>query len=72
MNPIKQIAVSIREAAAMLSISTRSVQKYITAKTIPARKIGRRTVISVRALEDFMRKDQSSPASKLSGKDDAY
>jgi excisionase family DNA binding protein len=56
-----KLAVSIREAAAMLSISPRSVQNYIRLKTLPARKIGRRTVIPVRALEAFLRTDHESP-----------
>jgi hypothetical protein len=45
----------------MLDVSPRSIQNYIRAKMIPARKIGRRTVIPVRALENFLRKDQPSP-----------
>jgi excisionase family DNA binding protein len=55
-----KLAVSVREAAVMLSISPRSVQNYITAKMIPARKIGRRTVIPVRALEAFLRTDHAT------------
>jgi len=61
MEQTNRIAVSVREAAAMLSISPRSVQNYIRAKTLPARKIGRRTVIPVRALEAFLRTDHPSP-----------
>ena len=57
-----KLAVSIREAAAMLSISPRSVQNYIRLKTLPARKIGRRTVIPIRALEAFLRADHDSPS----------
>jgi len=64
MEPTRKIAVSVREAAAMLSISPRSVQNYIHAKILPARKIGRRTVIAVRALEAFLRSDQPSPVTK--------
>jgi excisionase family DNA binding protein len=56
-----KLAVSIREAAALLSISPRSVQNYIRLKTLPARKIGRRTVIPMRALEAFLRTDHDSP-----------
>jgi excisionase family DNA binding protein len=56
-----KLAVSVREAAAMLSISPRSVQNYIRLKTLAARKIGRRTVIPVRALEAFLRTDHESP-----------
>jgi len=47
----------------MLSISPRSVQNYIRMKTLPARKIGRRTVIPVTALERFLRADHPSPCS---------
>jgi Helix-turn-helix domain len=59
-----KLAVGIREAAAMLSISPRSVQNYISAKLLPARKIGRRTVIPVRALEAFLRTDHPSPSQR--------
>jgi excisionase family DNA binding protein len=58
MNNLERLAVSIREAAAMLGISPRSVQNYIRMKRLPARKIGRRTVLSIRALENFLRQDQ--------------
>lgn len=57
-----KLAVSIPEAATMLSISPRSVQNYIRLKKLPARKIGRRTVILVSALEVFLRRDHPSPA----------
>jgi excisionase family DNA binding protein len=61
METQNKLAVSIREASAMLSVSPRTIQNYIRAKIIPARKIGRRTVIPVRALENFLRHDHSSP-----------
>lgn len=51
----------------MLGISPRSIQNYVRVKTLPARKIGRRTVIRVRDLEVFMRADQPSPAPKPNG-----
>jgi excisionase family DNA binding protein len=57
-----RLAVSIREAAAMLGISPRSVQKYVAANLLPARKIGRRTVIPFSALEAFLQNDQPSPS----------
>jgi excisionase family DNA binding protein len=56
-----RLAVSVREAAAMLSLSPRTIQNYIRAKVLPGRKIGRRTVIPVRALELFLRHDHASP-----------
>jgi excisionase family DNA binding protein len=58
---IERLAVDIREAAQMLSVSPRTIQNYIRAKMLPARKIGRRTVISTRALEIFLRTDHPSP-----------
>ena len=61
------LAVDTREAARLLSVSPRTIQNYIAAKLLPARKLGRRTVISVRALESFLRTDQPSPAPKSNG-----
>jgi excisionase family DNA binding protein len=65
------LAVNTREAARLLSVSPRTIQNYISAKLLPARKIGRRTIISVRALENFLRTDQPSPVAKPSGASDA-
>jgi len=45
----------------MLSVSPRTIQNYIAAKLLPARKIGRRTVIPVRSLEAFLRTDHALP-----------
>lgn len=61
METTNKLAVSVRDAATMLSVSTRTIQNYISAKLLPARKIGRRTVIPVRALENFLRSDHASP-----------
>ena len=61
MKQNQKVAVGIREAAAMLSVSPRSVQNYIAAKLLTARKIGRRTVIPMRSLEEFLRIDHTSP-----------
>jgi excisionase family DNA binding protein len=65
MNQDGKLAVSLRDAAAMLSLSSRSIQNYIAAKRIPARKVGRRTLILVRDLEEFLRKDQPSAKGAL-------
>jgi excisionase family DNA binding protein len=59
-----KIAVNTQEAARMLSVSPRTIQNYIAAKLLPVRKIGRRTVIPVRALERFLSTDHPSPARK--------
>jgi excisionase family DNA binding protein len=60
-----RLAVDVREAAYRLSVSPRTIQNYIRAKMLPARKIGRRTVIPVRALEHFLRTDQPSPGMEV-------
>ncbi len=57
---IERLAVNIREAARLLSVSPRTIQNYIAAKVLLTRKIGRRTVIPVRALEAFLRTDHAS------------
>jgi len=62
MDTTNRLAVSASEAAAMLSLSLRSIQNYIAVKKIPARKVGKRTLILVRDLEEFLHKDQPSPA----------
>jgi hypothetical protein len=62
-----KLAVSVREGAAMLSISPRSLQNFIAAKRIPARKAGRRTLILVRDLEAFLRRDHPSPERCVQG-----
>jgi excisionase family DNA binding protein len=56
-----KLAVGIREAAEMLSCSPRTIQNYIRSKTLPRRKIGRRTVIPISALQSFLRTDHPSP-----------
>lgn len=67
MEPHEKLAVSVREASGMLSVSARTIQNYIAAKLLPARKIGRRTVIPVRALENFLRTDHASPVRPAEG-----
>ena len=64
---MEKLAVSIREAGAMLSCSPWTIQNYIRAKILPSRKIGRRTVISVRSLETFLRTDHASPTCAIEG-----
>jgi excisionase family DNA binding protein len=56
-----RLAVSISDAARMLSVSRRTVHNYISAKVLPARKIGRRTVIPICFLEAFLRTDHEPP-----------
>jgi excisionase family DNA binding protein len=58
---MEKLAVSIRGAAEMLDVSPRTIQNYLRAKVLPARKIGRRTVIPVLALKAFLRTDHDLP-----------
>lgn len=53
------LAVDIREAARRLSLSQRTVATLISRRELPSRKVGRRRIISVKALEAFLRFDHS-------------
>ncbi len=57
----EKLAVGIQHAAQMLDVSVRTIENYLRAKVLPARKIGRRTVIPVQALKAFLSCDQTSP-----------
>ncbi len=63
----EKLAVSTYDAAHMLGVSRRTIQSYITAKVLRARKIGRRTVIPVSELEAFLRTDHEPPTRILEG-----
>jgi excisionase family DNA binding protein len=60
----KALAVSVPEAARMLGVSTRTLQYLIAARQIRITKIGRRTIISVTVLEDFLRSDLAKMRTK--------
>jgi Helix-turn-helix domain len=57
----KKLAVDMAAAASMISVSTRTLQQYVAAGIIPTKKIGRRRVVTVSALEEFLRNDHASP-----------
>lgn len=59
-NRTEKLAVDLRSAAEMLSVSRRTLENYIAARRLPARKIGRRTVVLLKSLEAFLRADQPS------------
>ena len=56
-----KLAVDLREAAAILSVSPRTIANYIHAGILPSIRIGKRRVITVRALEEFLRADRKLP-----------
>jgi len=57
------LAVSLKTAAQMISVSRRTLEHYIRARRLPSLKIGRRTLIRMRDLEAFLREDQPAPRS---------
>lgn len=62
MSDTQRLAVTIHEAAALLSLSPRTVQKYVYIGCIPARRIGRRRLILVGDLERFLLTDHPKPS----------
>jgi len=51
------LAVGIGEAARRLGLSTRTVASLVLRRELPSRKVGRRRIIPVVALEAFLRRD---------------
>ncbi len=54
------LAVNMAEAARRLGVSPRTVATLVARKELPSRKIGRRRVIPIRALEEFLRRDHQT------------
>jgi hypothetical protein len=55
--PKAKLLVSRREAAAIVSLSIRSIDYLLARKQLPFRKIGTRTMIPVSELQRFARMD---------------
>lgn len=63
MNPTPaRLSVNQSEAAEMVGLSLRTIQNLIRSQQLPIRKIGRRTVIEVRALEELLAQDRTLTA----------
>jgi excisionase family DNA binding protein len=56
----KKLALDVRSAADMISLSKRTLENYIQAKVIPSIKAGRRRLVLVRDLEKFLQADRPS------------
>lgn len=54
------LAVGVPEAARRLGLSTRTVATLINRKELASRRIGRRRVIPLRALEKFLTRDHTT------------
>lgn len=61
------LAVNVREAARRLGVSPRTIATLVARKELPSRKIGRRRVIPVRALEEFLRRDHLTQSAREAG-----
>lgn len=53
------LAVDVREAARRLSLSPRTVASLISRQELASRKVGRRRIIPVEALDVFLREDHA-------------
>jgi hypothetical protein len=60
MDTTNKLAVDLKTASAMCALSRRTLENYIRSKRLRSRKIGRRTLVLVRDLENFLRHDQPS------------
>lgn len=55
------LGVNIPKAAEMIGVSARTIANYVAAGVLESRKIGRRRIVPIRALEEFLRADRTSP-----------
>ena len=58
------VAVGMGEAARRLGLSARTVATLVVIGELPSRKVGRRRIIPVAALEAFVRNEQGSRQAK--------
>jgi hypothetical protein len=56
-----KLLVSKREAGSALSVSVRTIEKYIRCKELKVRKLGRRTLVVLASLREFASRDHASP-----------
>ena len=66
MDSFPKLLLSKKEASAALSVSVRTIENLIFRKELSARKVGRRTLIPLRSLEAFARKDHPTRSDALS------
>ncbi len=56
----EKIAVDVVEAAKRLSLSPRTVATLVASGELASRKVGRRRIIPVAALDAFLRRDHTT------------
>ena len=54
------VAVNIPEAARRLGVSPRTVATLVAQKELPSCRIGRRRVIAIHVLEEFLKRDHAT------------
>lgn len=57
---IEPILLGKKETARVLGVCVRTIENLIVSKQLPARKLGRRTLIPYRAVVEFARHDHAS------------
>jgi excisionase family DNA binding protein len=60
METQEPLAVSVEEAARRLSLSPRTVATLIATRELRSVKIGRRRVVTIKALQEFLRRDHEA------------
>jgi excisionase family DNA binding protein len=63
----EQLAVTITEAARRLGLSIRTVATLVSRRELASRKVGRRRIIPVSALEAFLRVGPDASESQRNG-----
>ena len=63
----KPLLLSRRDAAVLLSISIRSLDNLIARRRLPVRKVGKRVLVPLAALESFAKSDHETGQSKQPG-----
>jgi excisionase family DNA binding protein len=69
MQNFDTLAVPVAEAARRLSLSPRTVATLIASKELPSLKVGRRRLVTVKALEAFLRNDHAAIAASRGRQD---
>jgi len=52
LNELSRRAVSVREAARLLSISTRTIQNYMASKAMRTARVGRRVLVPMKSVNE--------------------
>jgi excisionase family DNA binding protein len=54
------LAVSMQEAGRLIGVCKRTITNLVNAKELPSRKIGRRRLIPMSAIQSFLRHDHAT------------